>query len=132
MAYHKKLTKKDLAKLQEFYYDAYDELYTSGKWIPEYVDEFDSTLKNNKSFKENVVRPFVAYNGDVISSDRECMAFIMAYNMLRKLREMEKHADPEFNKKLNSAIEDSIKSMKGHRRTHKKTCKKLVCPEKMF
>lgn len=48
-----------------------------------YVDDFDFQLKTSKAFKA-FVRDIVLTRGDVFSSDREAIAFMMVFNKMRK------------------------------------------------
>ena len=40
------------------------------------VDEFDTQLHSNKEFKDRVCE-FIRFRGDPITSDRECMAYML-------------------------------------------------------
>ena len=63
-------------EFNSIYNDLYDGLIDEDMAL---VDEFDTQLHTNKEFKEKVIE-FVKLRGDLISSDRECMAYMMAFN----------------------------------------------------
>ena len=63
-------------EFNSIYNDLYDGLIDEDMAL---VEEFDTQLHTNKEFKEKVIE-FVKLRGDLISSDRECMAYMMAFN----------------------------------------------------
>ena len=67
------MTVKDFNRMYE---DIYNGLIEEDMAL---VEEFDTQLHSNKEFKEKVIE-FVKHRGDFISSDRECMAYMMVFN----------------------------------------------------
>lgn len=68
---------KQFKKEYNFLYDNNDRV--AGR--DEAIDTFDEMLKTQEWFKE-FVREFCRYRGDIVSSDRECAAFMFALEVL--------------------------------------------------
>lgn len=66
----------NLEKLNKAFEQAYEFMYENG--TPKMFVEIFETCAKNKYFKM-VLADFAKYREDVISSDRECAAFILAY-----------------------------------------------------
>ena len=72
-----------LKKFSEIYGEKYDDLY-NGKKTETFgltEDDFDTKIINDNNF-EKFVRAYNNYSNDIISSDREAMAFIIAYKII--------------------------------------------------
>lgn len=54
-----------------------------------YIDNFDDNLKTDPDFK-NLVSKFNEYRQDIISSDREAAAFMIAYYIIEQRKQHEK------------------------------------------
>lgn len=54
-----------------------------------YIDNFDDNLKTDPDFK-NLVSKFNKYRQDIISSDREAAAFMIAYYIIEQRKQHEK------------------------------------------
>lgn len=65
--------KKEFEKEYDFLYDNYDRV----AGYNDALDEYDNLLKNSENFAKFVVE-FIKYRGDILSSDRECVAFMFA------------------------------------------------------
>lgn len=72
-----KITPKETTKLLNIFNDIYEELYEKGKYDNSYALEFDKKLQD-ESFKKEILFPFNTKRKDIISSDREAVAFMMA------------------------------------------------------
>ena len=66
-------TKEFLSKYNENYNYLYN---TEDTQYNEYINIFDNEMKKNEDFKKMVI-DFAKYRGDYLTSDRECIAFIM-------------------------------------------------------
>lgn len=76
---------KNLEPLNQEFIAAYNFLYEYGDSTPAYnaaVADFDKKVKNKRSKFYKTVCSFIEYRKDIISSDREAAAFMIAYTKL--------------------------------------------------
>ena len=76
---------KNLEALRREFNAAYTFLYEYGDNTPAYnaaVEDFDKKVKNKRSKFYKMVCSFIEFRRDIISSDREAAAFMIAYTKL--------------------------------------------------
>lgn len=79
------MDKMKMEPLNQEFAAAYDFLYEYGDSTPAYnaaVKDFDEKIKNKRSKFYKTVCAFIEFRRDVISSDREAAAFMIAYKKL--------------------------------------------------
>lgn len=77
------LTKEQLDRKLVLFNGYYDELYNSPLIeisLKKLVDRFDEFIDTSETFKE-LVGEFNQHRKDCIASDRECIAFMLAFSM---------------------------------------------------
>lgn len=88
-------TRNIMTLFSEHYEDLYDGKTKSNR---ELVKEFDDKMANDPEFKKQV-QAFVRERGDVLSSDREVQAYMMAYNTVKSKLEPAMKKLEEYHKK---------------------------------